>query len=1383
VQTITDEMSEAEPTPEEDKAREQRELEEKLAKRRAESVPAPTTQVAAPASRAVIERVKKRKIVKPPAPTNRAGTVQTETAAKAALAEEVRAENADVLTPEVTSQPDTVALVPDLPSAAELKIRNPRRNIESLKAGLAKMQEAKEQAEIREVAGETHPPVGTTLGKIVGLKEFFPEKSAVHTMVTGNLMRRVRSLVPDTPVEILDYPSMVRLHIDQVRRGKMAPGDMPYGLYDTKENRIYYLSDALADPEWGPHVVMHEAAHAAYEHALRNNGTVEAHIKGLMQTVKDYFQENNQPIPDELQYGLQSPSEFLAEAMSRPAFQQWLMDIPSTRENRHISGFYRSPFGEKLRRLWHDFIEGLAYVIGKNHGVEFSVLEEIVKAQQQLDIDVTNDLPTHLAAASGGGPDAVPFIPTRIKEEISDRSGGLKFRRLGLIARTLDQIRQSFPGIFPHKNGDPIERIQKEMQAAENEAVKHGLEGLGMAHRFSLIEKADHKEGAKVADLLIRATSNNVNFGPGANNSHLKEVSHAQALAELPGIEAAYAALKPESQKFVREAGEYFRDMENQIRRESLKQILQNKKPELTEKQHNALIEASMNGVMDEDHKTILQDEALYKGLRDQGELRRIKGYYFPLQRHGDFVVTTTDKLGDVGTGVIAEQDKRTAIVEWTGDTEDAAKQDYLKFARATDLKITSVGKKKLPDGKIMFRARVQKQGVYFFDSEREARRFIRENRKDFDSTSDVLLRRNFHEKNEIGSAQLNQLLSAVGKGAGDPKVAKAMQGILQNAAITMMSGNRVKKHQLRRMGVKGASLDVKRVALDYGRTAGGHLAKLTHMPAVRQALADMNEVIKNSDDKLNSQRSLIEIELRERFGDDAPPSALYPAWVKDIMTLSYLDKLASPAYSVINGMQPWMVTVPYLTGSFNPFRVVREMGRSYGTIAGHRVIGEGVANTINGVQLADIQIDTRDIVGSIKKNVLKADDGAFLSKVLEYADSRTPLMSAGMELAAAIRSGRNFWGTGLAGVDRMFRQLPMAVEAMNRSATLVTAARLARTTMSEDAAIKYAFDVMQNTQGDYSTTNQARLFNKPYLGLALQFKRYAQMMSHLLYDMGKRALSPDSTSAERMAALRQAAALVTVQIGMAGALGLPGLELVKLAAILAAAFGIGEGYDELERQMEDAAKQALGASWGEMVMKGVIPRAMGMDLSTRLSLADMWTFGEPKSNDREGTMAYVGALIGGAPVSLMMDWGSSFVDASNGDWGKAAEKIVPNKFISDTIKSVRGYADPSVNIPLKDFEVPIQAAGFRTARMANKGEDIGRAVATRKSLESDKKELQSAWLNATTKAQQLKVQVRIAEHNKRADQAKKPMLKVYTRGLDRIKTERKNERDRLQAR
>jgi hypothetical protein len=472
-------------------------------------------------------------------------------------------------------------------------------------------------------------------------------------------------------------------------------------------------------------------------------------------------------------------------------------------------------------------------------------------------------------------------------------------------------------------------------------------------------------------------------------------------------------------------------------------------------------------------------------------------------------------------------------------------------------------------------------------------------------------------------------------------------------------------------------------------------------------------------------------------------------------------------------------------------------MNRAYNDIGAWSQLGSGLANIKRGVQQwGKMNLDTRDIVGSIFTNAGKAIDGDFVVRALKYANDRTPFLDGGMELAADIAKGRGFIGTGLSQVDRIARQLPMSFEAINRAVTVIAAARLGVASgMSQDAAIKYAFDTVQNTQGDYTVANQPAFFNNPILRPALQFKKYAHMMSYLMYDMVRRARF--ETGKERRIALKQIAGLVGVQIAMAGAMGLPGLELVKVVAMAAALLGLGEGYEEeFERPLIRLAEESFGQDLGQMLTRGVIPRGLGaaldmafgkgagrggLDLSSRLSLADMWTgFDEPKGSDRDSVLAYFGGLVAGAPGSMALDWLSGLNSAIKGDFTEAAIKMLPLKFASDSLKAAKGRFDETTSIPITGDEAFLQAMGARTGRMARAGEKIGEKIATGKQLESEKKELQRDWMRATTKGEQLKIKVRIAEHNKAADKANKPTLKVYTKGLDKAKTERQRERDAL---
>jgi hypothetical protein len=113
----------------------------------------------------------------------------------------------------------------------------------------------------------------------------------------------------------------------------------------------------------------------------------------------------------------------------------------------------------------------------------------------------------------------------------------------------------------------------------------------------------------------------------------------------------------------------------------------------------------------------------------------------------------------------------------------------------------------------------------------------------------------------------------------------------------------------------------------------------------------------------------------------------------------------------------------------------------------------------------------------------------------------------AGLEIAGSIAAGRGKAGRALANTDRMFRQLPNAIEAINRAVTATAAWRLGRSAgMTEEQATAHAFDIVAKTQGDYRVFNQPRYFNKPWLAPALQFKKYAQLMTALMADMVHRS-------------------------------------------------------------------------------------------------------------------------------------------------------------------------------------------------------------------------------------------------------------------------------------
>jgi len=95
------------------------------------------------------------------------------------------------------------------------------------------------------------------------------------------------------------------------------------------------------------------------------------------------------------------------------------------------------------------------------------------------------------------------------------------------------------------------------------------------------------------------------------------------------------------------------------------------------------------------------------------------------------------------------------------------------------------------------------------------------------------------------------------------------------------------------------------------------------------------------------------------------------------------------------------------------------------------------VKNTVRTTRQAfkAARIGTDEEVRNIRKKVAKADDGADLPRMIDELTRQNAIdVTAGFEVAASAAEGRGWRGKTLAGVDRIARQLPQVVEAVNRS-------------------------------------------------------------------------------------------------------------------------------------------------------------------------------------------------------------------------------------------------------------------------------------------------------------------------------------------------------------
>jgi hypothetical protein len=1179
------------------------------------------------------------------------------------------------------------------------------------------------------------------------------------TDIIGRMFeRRMRTLVGSLQVHLIDKNSPVLW--SEAHNGYLD------GFYDPVADHIVLSSDLLGDELNGRAILIHEAVHAAYAHKLESDPKARRSLEFLLEAARMDFRAKAGERA-ELPYGLTDIHELLAEAMSNPQFQAALasVEISSDTRNRLIARL--GPSARSIRTLWDMFVQLLRKALGVTPA-EYTALDAVLRVAQYLDNKVAaegrllsaSDLAALQAKARTPDRDGVSGLASDRMNAFSDKfaRGLIKFSAMNQLAQRFEStvigpaIRQIDGAVSSVGNGIRL------LKAAGDRIAVHGVD----------LERKYPEKYAELVDLMQQARMHEISM-EGKNDFGADDSANWQAKKLFPQLKAQFDALPTELRQYYRDSASYYRTTHERVVKSSVDGVLEDLvlKNKLTDAERAGLTRRVMDQEMTEADKQLL-GETVFEALENASAFHRVKGDYFPLMRFGDFVVVTNDTIKDTKGGRVVGADEDT--VEFSGATQAAARRSAKAFAEAsplrqvgrakkvyydklTDKQVTADEASGLNDVEIRFQVKLQTRGVYFFDSGTQAHEFVRTNPEghdtidppekrlgsgyrahNFTGTQISALERHIDQRSDIASGQ-KQLLKSV----------------IAQSSIMMASGNRVSTRRLKAQKVVGASKDHNRSLLQYNEAVARHIATAETMPLIRTSLREMQGTLENYAGKDRGWLRDAEQEVIARVDQGVYEPNESPQFVKNALTVSSLTRLFSPAYSVIQMVQPWMTTLPYLGGRFGMARTTLAMNKAYSQIGLGSVFRSGFGNTITAVKdfndVALLKAD--DVVGDIRKRISGDKD---LTTMLDYLIKHGAVdVNAGIEVAPSAMEGRSAGGRVLAGFDRVARQMPQVIEAVNRSVTGIAAYKLAREAgYPHDKATRYAFDAVKNTQGDYSAANQPRFFNNKWLRPAMQFRKYAQFMTWVMVDQFRRAFRDQSLSPEEKAVARRILRnYIAVQIAVAGSLSLPGLELIKVGFLAASVLGFGGGWDEAEEYLKKVADDTFGKGLGQMVTSGVITRlgGYGLDVSQRLSMADMWLFGEPRKNDAEGLIAYAGRLMFGSAGVYVASVAEGVQDLGNGKMEAGLGKILPMKFAADTAKAIGRYNKDEAGVG----QVVTNAIGFQTAGQAERNRERGvlaRANATR---EKEFRRLREQFYDAKKPADRAKAISRNREWNKTA--------------------------------
>lgn len=1165
--------------------------------------------------------------------------------------------------------------------------------------------------------------------------------------------------------------------MDYVR--SLAPSDLKdaYGFKDAHE----FISEALTNDKFQNLLArIRVSPELASKFDMPENGSV---WEALVQLVRKFMGFSDKDI-DALSYTLRLTERIAAEE-ARTGERSLLSGMRQRgmlRERDYAAELMDAGVPEDVAREIHDTITS---ELGKS--IDPSTLPLLM-----ADIVAEYARPaTSQSNASNPPPPTPPITSGAAPASAAAPSpyvaaSGSKFRRFALKVTTLDYIRQAYDKAFGGLLDPYVKVIQRYEKIVADTSEPHDKD----AADFLDLLRTDPEEGRNMANLAMEATRLNVRLGPGANNDHLgKSTKNHQGRTRLAGLNARFDQLKPPTRALYKRMTENYRQTHNENVRALAYNLLTtlDLKTRLSNSDLMMLLDKTVNGTLTKADAAVIGEPKIYKELKRATTLRTIQGDYFPQMRFGDFVVLTKDKIADPGiTFVTSKGNKRIPVKSAVKDNVVSFQIDpmirgarsalnrtvanYIGQSDLTLLRATKTyverktGKATKPgdmditkDYDLVWNLEFQTRGVNFFESEVEANKFRSDvqalSGSQLAELSPVLDRRKDGEQYEkiISGSALTEVTKRINARKDlKPWQRKQMEAAVREAIISQMTGNRAQKRHMARRNVKGASTDVARAAVTYGQSAGNYYAMLTTSNEMRESFNALEEYNTANQTKAGGDvRSMVMNELRARQETLADPLYVNKL-MQQVATISFLDKLFSPAHSIINFVQVVGNTVPYLGGKYGNAATAAAVGRAYAKMGvGETVLG-GVKNTAKAVK--DWQrswLDTTDLVGSIKKK-LGPEYEALIDELVERGILEP---NSGFEIGAAVSGGEGVVGSTLAKLDRAARQLPASIEVVNRVVAAVATYDLVISESksknlpagkAKQDAIQEAYNVISMTQGDYRKSNNPRFMRDPRLSWAMQFKKYAVMQSQLIGDIYVRALK-GATPQERRIALKQLANLLTTQVMIAGAVGLPGLELIKVALLLTSVF-TGFGWDDLEEELKEVLDESVGETASELLRKGVISRAIGVDVSTRMSQADLWTGFTPETLDKDTIPKYVGSLLLGAPGGLAGDWVAAGLSLQDGDVAKFVEKAVPIKFAADTIAAAQAVQSGKMT----PVEAAVKSIGFQPSRIANINEEIGREIRDNKEISDERNSLYKQYLNAATPGQIARVTAKIREFNAR---------------------------------
>jgi len=1230
---------------------------------------------------------------------------------------------------------------------------------------------------VDETKGVRHSDVETELGQLA--HEFGRMKDPRAKLLT-HIMRKIADKVGNTPMHFVHDPDMkASIGLTPDRPGVFR--FLKEGAVGSHRGEIFIDNDIVHDVR-GAQAILHEAIHPAINHAIDHNPQLHADLMQVRRIAEQTLRYAGKDPADEYaftatrkapeymrdmpaaKHGVTDVREFVAEAIAKPSLRKHMIQTKAPGwmvQQWHLNNG---------ASLWRAFVARITQAMGlgdKHVTLMDALLHHVDKALEYEPPDTGLSLKDLRSPAHEVVTSAI-HVPTKdeVREAAPIYAGSIRNRVRGALNKiaTFDQIAQGANKLFGE--GDLPTKLSRTMARMAHEKSRI-LEESGAN---ALVDRTAKMVRKYTASKQAEAYGNFLLDETGAGVFADKPLAGqkgvtTQGKARHAELAAVYNRLPEELKRHRADAQAYLKKTQDEASLAQLRNIVRVINDGVPD---DALAERIFHkNYVDEVEKDVVERDGVIKAINNARALQVKKGPYFPMMRHGDHVVSGVykietphgaERLNDEGKpdpkGNVFQFRTKAEARKFAGDaTLHVLKEQHFYVDKDTGSRwdVEEDGTRHrltkedwaANDADEVWRVKLQDRHLEFFDTEVYARQRHAELSGRPDLTLDGVTPVKWQPTGQNATflshefdRTLNSLRQRAGFKALPEEARREMESHLRDAFLSALGPTRAQSRRLPRSYVAGASNDIFKSLRQYASSMSGYIARQKHQPqvdALMKQLNDYNEAHRYEDTSRTYPRGQALKEIQQRvFSQGEPePTGIFHKGVSRLLQLSMLDKLASPAYHVINSSEPFTISLPVLAGRHGVGKSLFEINRAYRDIGAASVIKQGATNTVRAFKN---DIREADYLKPIYDRVKKAADGKHLQDMMtELHDIGVVSKDAGMEIGRMSDPNAGMLGRGLDRADLMARQLGTAVESVNRLVTAIAAYRLEfDKTKDHQKAKDYAVQQTIDTMGDYSGWNAPAAFNHPLGRLALQFKKYAQKTYYLL---GKTALA--SLKGDREA-MKQFGGIMATHALLAGALGLP-LEAVKAAFLGAGLVGAtNSNYGDFEQYVRRQAAGLLGNVGGEIATRG-LPRYLGVDLSSRVGLENLiLPFGDPKSMKPQDLLAYAAQAFAGAPISMIAEYPKGMKALVDGNIVEAARILVPLKVFADTMQAAQrmtvGKQTPSGKTSMTPYsigEAATKALGFTPGRDAETSEMRAATQGDLNRFHADRSKLVSGWVTA----------------------------------------------------